>query len=86
MGLEDTIFGRNWNRNGTKNVGNGHFRVEYLEGGSAGSILKAEMVPQVSQGAIVPLGTFFSDAYLIGQLANWIIDQIFEIELGRGND
>ena len=36
-------------------------------------------------------GTFFSDAYfnlvMIDQLANWIIDQIFEIELllGRGN-
>ena len=26
-----------------------------------------------------------SDAHLIGQLANWIIDQIFEIELGHGN-
>ena len=38
-----------------------------------------------SWGAILPLETFFSDAHLIGQLANWIIDQIFEIELGFGN-
>ena len=38
-----------------------------------------------SLGAIASVGTFFSDACLIGQLANWIIDQIFETELGRGN-
>ena len=28
-----------------------------------------------SQGIILSLGTFFLDAHLIGQLANWIIDQ-----------
>ena len=39
-----------------------------------------------SKGTTFTLGTFSSDAHLIGQLANWIIDQIFEIELGRGND
>ena len=26
-----------------------------------------------------------SDAHLIGQLANWTIDQIFDTELGFGN-
>ena len=31
------------------------------------------------------LGNFFSDAHLIGQLANWMIDQIFETELGFGS-
>ena len=38
-----------------------------------------------SQGVILSLRTFFSDAHLIGQLANWIIDQTFEIELGFGD-
>ena len=42
------------------------------------------MVPQV-RGNNSFLRNFLSDAPLIGQLANWIIDQIFEIELGRGN-
>ena len=37
-----------------------------------------------SQGTNLPLRTFFSDAHLISQLANWVIDQIFEIELGHG--
>ena len=31
------------------------------------------------------MNIIFSDAHLIGQLANWVIEQIFEIELGRGN-
>ena len=35
------------------------------------------------QRPILPLETNFSDAYLIGQLANWVIDQIFEIVLGH---
>ena len=30
-------------------------------------------------------GEQFFDAYIIDQLTYWIIDQIFEIELGRGN-
>ena len=38
-----------------------------------------------SQETTLPAGIFFSDAHLIVQLANWIIDQIFEIELGLGN-
>ena len=63
---------------------NGHFRVGHLEGSSAGPILRGKWIP-MSQRAILPLGTFFSDAHPIGQLANWIIDQIFEIELGFGN-
>ena len=31
------------------------------------------------------LGNFFSDAHLIGQSANWMIDQIFGTELGFGS-
>ena len=75
-------------KNGTKKQVSeseyGHFRGGNLEGGSAGPISRAQMVPQVA-GRIVPLGTFFSDAYLIDQLANKINEQIFEIELGHGN-
>ena len=38
-----------------------------------------------SWGAILHIKNLFSDAHLIDQLTNWIIDQIFEIELGSGN-
>ena len=36
--------------------------------------------------AIFPEETLFSSDHIIGQLTitNWLIDQIFEIELGRG--
>ena len=37
-----------------------------------------------SWGAILSLRNLFSDAHLIGQLTNRIIDRILEIELGRG--
>ena len=36
-------------------------------------------------GVILSLGSFFSDAHLVGQLANQIIDQIFETELKHEN-
>ena len=38
-----------------------------------------------SWGAILHIKNLFSDAHLIGQLTNWIIDQIFEIELASVN-
>ena len=38
-----------------------------------------------SWGAISPFKTLFSDTDIIGQLINWIIDQIYEIELGCRN-
>ena len=45
------------------------------------------MVPQARpQEETLPSGTFCLDAYLIGQLANWIIDQISEIERRNGSD
>ena len=49
------------------------------KGGLAGSILRAEMVT-VTRSTCFLRHFLFSDAYLIGQLANWIVDQIFEIE------
>ena len=58
--------------------------LDTLKGGRQVRSQECKWFPK-SLGAMVPVEAFFSDAHLIEQLANWIIDQIFAIELGRGN-
>ena len=72
MGPGEPIFGRKWNKSGTKTEvsENGHFRVGQLEGRSAGPILRVEMVPQ-----IIGSNSFFIKFFL-SRSPNWPMSKL----------